>query len=95
MMKKGKEVSLRSQRGAQRIRASRQVEKGQTLGVRVAEGGFTHVGELDGALGRRVHEEVTVYWVEFGGGDDFGKLLHICRLDVDDVYKAKRARRKG
>ena len=53
----------------------------------IAEGGVPHVRQLDVALGARVHEEVAVLRVELCGGDDFGKLLHIDGLDVDDVSK--------
>lgn len=58
---------------------------GRTLGVLVAQGLLAHVGKLDGALGRRVREEVALERVELGRRDDLGQLLHVDRLDVEDV----------
>lgn len=51
----------------------------------VAESSLTHIGQLDGALGARVHEPVAAHRVELGGGDDLGELLHVRRLDIHDV----------
>lgn len=56
-----------------------------TLGVPVAQCALAHVGQLDGALGARVHEPITALRVEFGRGDDLCQLLHVSGLDVDDV----------
>jgi len=36
-------------------------------------------------LGAAVGEEVALGRVEFRGGDHFGQVLHVSRLDVDDV----------
>ena len=57
-----------------------------TLCVSVAQCRVTHVRELDVAFRAAVHEEVAVYRVELGSSDDLGQLLHIRRLDVDDVF---------
>jgi len=46
----------------------------------------THVRELDRPLRTGIHEVVAVYWVELGGGDDLGQLLHVDWLDINDVY---------
>lgn len=46
---------------------------------------FSHVCELDGALGAGVHEPVATLWVELGGRDDLGQLLHIGGLDINDI----------
>lgn len=59
---------------------------GPTLRVLVAQSRFSHVRELDGSLGARIHEEVAVDGVELGGRDDFGELLHVDGLDVDNVW---------
>lgn len=50
-----------------------------------------HICELDGTLRTGVHEVVAVYWVELGSRDDLGQLLHVDRLDVDDVCEAYEA----
>lgn len=57
----------------------------RTFCVLVAQSPLSHVGKLDSALGAGVHEPVAALRVELGGGDDFGELLHIGRLDVHDV----------
>lgn len=51
----------------------------------IAKGRLSHVAELDGALAATVHEEIAVYRVEFGGGDDLSQLLHVDWLDIDNV----------
>lgn len=51
----------------------------------IAQGAVTHVGELDGTLAASIHEPVAALRMKFGGGDDFSQLLHIGRLDVDDI----------
>jgi hypothetical protein len=56
-----------------------------TLRVLVAQCLFSHVGELDSALGGRVAEQVARDRVELGRRDDFCQLLHVGRLDVEDV----------
>lgn len=56
-----------------------------TLCVLVAERTLSHVGELDCALATGVHEPVAALGVKLGGGDDLRQLLHVGRLDVDNV----------
>ena len=51
----------------------------------IAQGALPHVGQLDGSLGASVHEPVAAHGVELGGRDDLGQLLHVRRLDVDNV----------
>lgn len=51
----------------------------------IAESALSHIGELDRALGAGVHEPVTAGGMELGGGDDLGQLLHVCRLNIDNV----------
>lgn len=46
---------------------------------------LAHVGKLDGTLRASVHELITADGVEFGRGDDLGKLLHIRGLDIHNV----------
>lgn len=53
--------------------------------MRVTQRAFTHVSKLDGALAAGIHEPVATLRVEFGSGDDLGQLLHVGRLDVDDI----------
>lgn len=57
----------------------------RTLVVLVTQRPLSHVGKLDGALGTGIHEPIAAGGVEFGGRDDFRQLLHVRRLDVDDV----------
>jgi hypothetical protein len=56
-----------------------------TLGVRVAQSPLAHVSQLDGSLAAGIHEPIAAHGVELCGGDDFGQLLHVGRLDVDNV----------
>ena len=51
----------------------------------ITQGALPHVGQLDGPLGAGVHEPVAAHGVELCGGDDLGQLLHVRRLDVDNV----------
>ena len=51
----------------------------------VAQGAFPHVGQLDGSLAASVHEPVAALRVELCRGNDLGQLLHVGRLDVDNV----------
>lgn len=51
----------------------------------VAKSALPHIRKLDGALGAGVHEPVTADRVELGCRDDFGQLLHVCRLDIHDI----------
>ena len=51
----------------------------------VAQCRISHVSQFDVALRTAVHEQVAVYRVELGSGDDLSQLLHVCRFDVDDV----------
>lgn len=51
----------------------------------IAQGTLSHVRELYGALGAGIHEPVAAEGVELGGCDDFGQLLHVCWLDIDNV----------
>lgn len=56
-----------------------------TLGVMVAECTLAHIRKLNRALGAGVHEPVAALWMELGSRYDLGELLHIGRLDVDNV----------
>jgi len=40
-------------------------------------------------LAAAVDKEVAVRRVELGCGDDLSELLHVLRLDVDNVYRAQ------
>lgn len=52
----------------------------------IAQRRVAHVCELDIALRARVHEHVALRRVELGCRDDLCELLHIHRLDVNDIY---------
>jgi hypothetical protein len=51
----------------------------------IAQGALPHVGQLDGPLRAGVHEPVAAHGVELGRCDHLGQLLHVRRLDVDNV----------
>jgi hypothetical protein len=51
----------------------------------VTECRVAHVRQLDVALGARVHEQVALGRMEFGGRDDFCQLFHVDWLDIDDI----------
>ena len=57
------------------------------LGLGVAERRRAHVAELNRALGAAVHEHVRVRRVELGRRNHLGQLLHVGRLDVDNVER--------
>ena len=58
---------------------------GLTFAVLITQCRLSHVSEFDGPFRARVHEEVALRRVEFGGSDDFRQFLHVYRLDVHDV----------
>jgi hypothetical protein len=51
----------------------------------VAQGTLTHVGQLDGALGTRIHEPIAANGMELSRCDDLCELLHVGWLDVDNI----------
>lgn len=51
----------------------------------IAQGALSHVGQLDRPLGASIHEPVAAEGVELCGCDDFSKLLHVSRLDINNV----------
>ena len=51
----------------------------------VAQRTFSHIGELDGTFGARIHEPVAALRVELGCSDDLCQLFHVGGLDVHDV----------
>lgn len=51
----------------------------------VAQRLLSHIGELDGAFTRSVHEPIATLRVELRGRDNFSELLHVCWLDVNNV----------
>lgn len=51
----------------------------------VAESTLAHVGQLNRALGASIHEPVAALWVELRRSDNLRQLLHIRRLDIDNV----------
>ena len=51
----------------------------------IAQCALPHVGQLDCAFRARVHEPVTAAGVELCRRDNLRELLHVRRLDVDDV----------
>lgn len=56
-----------------------------TLRMLIAQGALSHICQLDGPLGAGIHEPVAAHGVELGRRDHFGQLLHVRRLDVDNV----------
>lgn len=56
-----------------------------TFGVLIAKSTLPHIGKFDGAFGARIHEPIAALWVELCSRDNFGQLLHVCRLDVNNV----------
>lgn len=51
----------------------------------VTQGTFSHICELDSSLRTGKHKPITALRVKFSSGNDFRKLFHIGRLDIDDV----------
>ena len=51
----------------------------------VTKGSLSHVGQFDGTLGAGVHEPVAAQGVELGSRYHLSQLLHVGRLDVDNV----------
>ena len=51
----------------------------------IAESTLSHVRKLNGSLGTGIHEPVAHDGMKLGRGDDFGQLLHVRRLDVDNI----------
>jgi hypothetical protein len=51
----------------------------------IAQSTLSHIRQLDGTFGTRVHEPIAAYWMELGGSDDFRKLFHVGRLNIDNV----------
>ncbi len=51
----------------------------------ITEGCLPHVAQPYGALAGGVHEQVALPRVKLGGRDDLRQLLHVGRLDVDNV----------
>lgn len=51
----------------------------------VAKSTLTHIRQLNRALRARIHEPVTALWMKLRGGNNLSQLLHIRRLDIDDV----------
>ena len=56
-----------------------------TLGVLVAQRTLPHVRQFDGTLRAGIHEPVAALRVELSSCDHLCELLHVGRLDVDNV----------
>ena len=56
-----------------------------TFRMLVAQGTLAHVCEFYCAFRARVHEPITALWVKLCSSDDLRQLLHICRLDINDI----------
>lgn len=56
-----------------------------TLCVLVAQSTFSHIRQLDGALGTSIHEPVAANRVKLRRGYNLCKLLHVGGLDINDV----------
>lgn len=57
-----------------------------TFCVLVAQGRGAHVCDLDRALAVAVHKRVALCRMKLGRCDHLGQLLHICRLNVHNLY---------
>ena len=55
------------------------------LSIVVAQGGLASVAELDNTLAGAEHEKVAMLGMALGGCDDFGELLHVRRLDINNI----------
>lgn len=51
----------------------------------VTKSSLTHVSQLDGSLAAGIHEPIAAEWVEFCGSNDLSQLLHVGRLDINNV----------
>lgn len=60
--------------------------RGDTFRMLVTECSCTHVVELNGSLTAAVYKSVALNGMEFRGRNYLSQLLHICRLDVDNIY---------
>ena len=60
-------------------------EKTRTFSVLIAQGTFSHVGQLDDSLGAGIHEPIATDGMKLGRRDHLGQLLHVGGLDVDDI----------
>lgn len=54
----------------------------------VAQRWIPHVAQADSSFAAAVNKGVALMGVELGRRDDLGQLLHVCRLDVDNVWEA-------
>lgn len=59
-----------------------------TFGVLIAQGGFSHITQFDGALARTVHKDVALLRMEFSSCNHLGQFLHVGRFDVHNVCRA-------
>lgn len=66
-------------------RATQGTMSRHTFCVTITERRVTHVRKLDVTLRTRVHEQVTMLWMELSGGNDLREFLHIDRFDVYDI----------
>lgn len=56
-----------------------------TFCVVIAQGGLSHVRQLDGSFAAAVHKNITMLGVEFSWGNDLCQLLHVGWLDINNV----------
>lgn len=65
-----------------------------TFGVLVTQRRFPHVAEAQGAFAATIDKQVAVVRVELSCCDHLGQVLHVGRLDVNDVCKKAVAQAK-
>lgn len=51
----------------------------------VTKSAFSHICKFNCTLRACIHKPVAADGVKLGSGNDLGQLLHICRLDVNNV----------
>lgn len=56
-----------------------------TTDVIITKSLFAHVAKANGALAAAVDKEVVGSWMKFGASDHLSQILHVRRLNVNDV----------
>ncbi len=55
----------------------------------ITQSRHAHITELDGALAAAVRKQVALSRMKLGSGNNFRQLLHIYRLNVDDICSSQ------
>lgn len=51
----------------------------------IAQSTLSHISQLNGSFGTRIHEPVATQRVEFGSCNNFREFFHVGRLDVNNI----------